>query len=320
VMHYFISHANLGVSYFFVLSGFILTLVYPPVFFKVKGAFKKFLVARFARIYPVYFLALILAIASVLLYRKFQFNLAAAISNATLMQAWIPQHVKVFNRPGWSLSAEAFFYIVFPFLVFAFYRLSLLRTVIITALAWVVSFAILIFLIQGVDGSNLDNVLMATNSNPLLQLNNFIIGIAGGIMFLRNKLWPIKKYPGIFLACSLLLMLLLFFIPNALTEHAQNGFFAPLFLLFIVSLSYSKGVICKVLSNGFFVYLGEISYSVYILQIPLSLWYSGLIRKANLSLTPVELIYSYIVFLVLFSAIIFNWFEKPLRKFLRTAI
>src|SRR5215203_4532966 len=68
-LHYFISHANLGVSYFFVLSGFILSFVYDAEFFSKPGALKKFFIARFARIYPVYLIALLLSIISVWLYQ-----------------------------------------------------------------------------------------------------------------------------------------------------------------------------------------------------------------------------------------------------------
>ena len=317
VMHYFISHANVGVSYFFILSGFILTVVYDPEFFSKKGSLKKFFVARFARIYPVYFLALLLAVVSIFLYARDLFSFPTAISNALLLQGWIPSHVKLYNTPGWSLSAEAFFYLIFPWLIYKVFRNSFSLSAVTALTVWLLSFAAMLFILHLPESNINENIRLFRVVNPLLLVNNFLIGIAGGIAFREDRFPAIRKYSLAFLLGSIAVILCLFFIPNAAIEKAENGLLAPLFIVFILSLAYHKGVITRILSNRIFLFFGDISYSIYILQVPLSSWYGGMVLKLGIVLSPISFIYIYILFLILFSAVCYTGFEKPLRKYLR---
>jgi len=317
-LHYFISHANLGVCYFFVLSGFILSIVYEASFFSKPGALKKFFIARFARIYPVYLIALLLGMASVWLYQREKFSAASAVSNALLIQAWIPLHLKTYNLPGWSLSVEAFFYLTFPWLIYKIFKGSFRTSTILAFAIWMVSFILYLFVFNPAFPGAEENTYINAVTNPLLQMNNFLIGIAGGIAYSQGKFNLIKKHSSLFLAFASVLMLLLFFIPNPLVENARDGLLAPLFLLFILSLAYNRGSISRMLSNRFLVYLGDISYGIYILQAPLGMWYKGMLIKSGIVLEESMFIYSFIVFLVFFSAISYSFIEKPLRLYLRS--
>src|SRR5262245_36021055 len=114
-----------GVTFFFMLSGFILTYNYHDRFRTLKRrGVRDFYAARFARIWPVHLLAFLLLLplctdGQLLLsggYMKVRWKAAA---NLTLTQSFIPSepwHV-AFNSPSWSLSAEWFFYIAFPLLL-----------------------------------------------------------------------------------------------------------------------------------------------------------------------------------------------------------
>jgi len=316
-VHYFISHANLGVCYFFVLSGCILSIVYEADFFTKSSAGKKFFIARFARIYPVYLIALLLGMASVWLYQRERFSIAAALSNALLVQAWIPMHLKTYNLPGWSLSVEAFFYFIFPWLIYKVFRESFRSSVIIASLVWLVSLIIYLIFNPGTSIA-IENPYINFVTNPLMQVNNFLLGIAGGIAYRQKKFSIIKKNSNFFLAVSTILMLLIFFIPNPIVENARDGLLAPLFLLFILSLTYHKGTVTRLLSNKFLIYLGDISYGIYILQGPLGMWYKGALIKAGINLSNAAFIYSFILFLIAFSAFSYSFIEKPLRVYLRT--
>lgn len=316
-IHYFISHANLGVCYFFVLSGFILSIVYEADFFTRPGANKKFFIARFARIYPVYLIALLLGIASVWLYQHEKFSTASAISNALLIQAWIPLHLKTYNLPGWSLSVEAFFYIIFPLLIYKVFRESFRNSAIIALIVWFVSL-VLYLIVNPASGMSIENNYINYITNPLMQVNNFLLGIAGGIAYRQQKFEFIKKNSNIFLAGSSIMMLLIFFIPNPIVENARDGLLAPVFLLFILSLTYHKGVVTRLFSNKFLIYLGDISYGIYILQGPLVMWYKGVLIKAGINLSNTSYIYSFILFLIIFSAFSYSFIEKPLRVYLRS--
>ncbi len=96
-----------GVSFFFVLSGFVLTWSRKPG--ETPG---RFYWHRFARIWPLHALTTLLVLAAGFAPVDRGCSL---ISNLTL--ACGATHNLVINRPSWSLSAEAVFYLLFPLLV-----------------------------------------------------------------------------------------------------------------------------------------------------------------------------------------------------------
>jgi len=105
-----------AVSFFFVLSGFILTHVYRHA--HGWAAWRGFAAARFARIWPVHAVTALLAIATVAPPDGVHPVLLTSV-NLLLGQAAVPLatwHYSL-NAVAWSISAEAFFYIAFPFLL-----------------------------------------------------------------------------------------------------------------------------------------------------------------------------------------------------------
>jgi peptidoglycan/LPS O-acetylase OafA/YrhL len=102
-----------GVSFFFVLSGFIIAYAYPRL--DGKGEILSFLVTRIARIWPAHFAALVLVILLLQMPLDRTF-----VANALLLHGWLPSWPWYFsyNAPSWSISTELFFYIAFPVLIF----------------------------------------------------------------------------------------------------------------------------------------------------------------------------------------------------------
>ena len=109
-----------GVSFFFMLSGFILAYTYQQRLIDGTATVRSFYVARIARIYPLHLLALFVA----LFFLKF-FNHPSPTDffdlgiNTFLLQSFIPGQEFLFNSVSWSLSDEAFFYALFPLIVFS---------------------------------------------------------------------------------------------------------------------------------------------------------------------------------------------------------
>lgn len=107
----------IGVAFFFMLSGFVLTWSRREGD-DVRGFYRR----RFARIAPVYWVCLAGATLLLLLASGNPIKaLVAALPSVVALQAWIPVPAVYFggNGPGWSISAEAFFYLCFPLLVLA---------------------------------------------------------------------------------------------------------------------------------------------------------------------------------------------------------
>ncbi|MFE4513121.1 acyltransferase family protein [Kitasatospora sp. NPDC056783] len=99
-----------GVTFFFVLSGFVLTWSA-----RDKDNAPAFWGRRLAKIYPNHVVAFVLALV---LYASASATLDRAVPNFFLLQAWIPRDDVFFsiNNPSWSISCELVFYLLFPVL------------------------------------------------------------------------------------------------------------------------------------------------------------------------------------------------------------
>ena len=119
----FLDAGHVSVGLFFVLSGFILVYNYAPAVGRRQRSPRSFLVARFARIYPVYLLGIALALPrfwqtvheSLTVRSSLVHTSTVTGASLLLIQSWFPSMAYQLNGPGWSLSAEAFFYLTFPF-------------------------------------------------------------------------------------------------------------------------------------------------------------------------------------------------------------
>lgn len=106
----FAALGNTGVTFFFVLSGFVLT-------WTARGGDKPshFYWRRFARVWPLHLVTTVLALALMLFWDE-EASLLLLVATLLLLHAWLPPNDwhYGYNQVSWSLSAEAFFYLMFP--------------------------------------------------------------------------------------------------------------------------------------------------------------------------------------------------------------
>ncbi|TWI81400.1 peptidoglycan/LPS O-acetylase OafA/YrhL [Lacibacter cauensis] len=299
---------NVLVSYFFVLSGFILAINA-----KDKIDLKQFYFNRFARIYPLYLFALLATLALIRSLRPFEFELDfhRVVLSVFLVQSWTEKYALVYNYPGWSLSVEIFFYLLFPFLFKGLQLLRFKHRVLVVGLFWVVMQTLFIVFAQQKEAWVL--------YHPLFHLSTFVVGILGGMLYKEKQAWVMAHQAlleRIFLVSALLLLFLMFTGNVVFSQVYHDGLPAPVFLLFIFIVSLNR----HQLFNGFCkrvpVYLGEISYGLYILQVPV---YRLLTQTFGLkaSLSATSFFYFYLLVLLLVSAVCYELIEKPSRIFLR---
>jgi peptidoglycan/LPS O-acetylase OafA/YrhL len=141
----FVDNGWLWVDFFFVLSGFVLSHAYGANFQKKVSwsDYRKYLLARFARVYPLHFLTLWAAVAVILVIRSmadglapfFQilFGLHTIPASLVLVQSLHLYGTAPLNTPSWSLSTEWWVYMVFPLLVQPFFRLKGLGKLLVSA-------------------------------------------------------------------------------------------------------------------------------------------------------------------------------------------
>lgn len=113
-MRYIFGQGSIGVSFFFILSGTVLAWSWRPT-----DRARDFYRRRVARIYPVYVVAFLLGIVVTRAVGEGYHGLGAGLLGIFLLQAWVPDVHTYFalNGVSWSLSVEAFFYLLFPLLV-----------------------------------------------------------------------------------------------------------------------------------------------------------------------------------------------------------
>ena len=104
-----------GVDFFFILSGFVIFHVYEPQIASRRFSLRSYLIKRFARIYPLHLVMLVVFVVFAIL-RGNEVN--GVFASLALIHSWNVTDGLVLNGPSWTLSAEIFAYILFGILVF----------------------------------------------------------------------------------------------------------------------------------------------------------------------------------------------------------
>lgn len=300
-------YANTAVSFFFVLSGFILAHVYGT---KGVRSRRDFYVARFARIAPLYWAALLVVVAYAIY--KHSLDGTAALLNATLLQAWVPGYALTLNSPGWSLSVEVFFYLLFPWLLRNIQRVRrpwLLAVVML--LVWGGNLALHVALMSHPDFQSLPAGHEFTAYSPVTHVATFTIGVIGGVLFdAHRKVFQRMAVP--LMVISVLGLMLLFVWPNPFVRFHHNGLLSPLYLMLLWGLGAAEdSQLKRLLSMRPMVLLGEASYGVYILQFPVGIIHAPMATRLHWGVEAT--FWTYFLLLVVVSLASFVWVERPLR-------
>jgi len=305
-LSFLFNQANIGVSYFFILSGFVMIIAYGQ---KSKIDTIDYLKNRFARIYPVYFLAILIAlILSIISLSKIDFY--GLTLNIFLIQSWVPGQALSFNAPGWSLAVEFLFYMLFPFLFnYIYSKYDFKRIVLPILIIWVVSqigfhFALSTSFYHGFPSKSHDLLFYL----PIMHLNQFLIGNLAGLFFINNL--STKKLNTDWFIIVMMLILFALLKYNTLINF-HNGFLMIIFIPIILLLSINNGFLSRFFNNKICVLLGEISYGIYILQIPIFAWVKAVFSYFGIQ-SNLILFYCSLIILIVASAISYLYIETPL--------
>jgi peptidoglycan/LPS O-acetylase OafA/YrhL len=304
----FVGNGYVSVSFFFCLSGFIMATVYrnPMTPFEKR----EFWLARFSRIYPVFILCLLLGAFS------WPTSLAQAFMNVFLVQAWIPGNALSLNSPGWSLSVETLFYIAFPFIAGGLYLIRIRTAVVLALILWIVTQFLTYYMIRahyhGFPSKSHDLIFYF----PLMHLNEFVMGIVAGTAFHH-------RLPSVFRAAFMCVLAVC--AVHGLEASAQavglvpnnsNGLYAPYFVAFIwVVASLPK---IPLLEQQVAVTLGEASYALYLLQLPLMAPLTGYLKRST-HLSDDANFFVCLGVLTVSALMVYFWFERPMRSVIKRA-
>lgn len=259
-----LNRARLGVDVFFILSGFILTHVYLQG--DTAPDYRRFLAARFARIYPAHVFILLAMLALVLMaplvgvgLEPGRFTPLDFAATLLLVQAWFPREtLALWNGPAWSLSAEWFAYLAFP--AYAALALRLRgRPLALIALA-----AALFVALDAFYRVEFGRVLpRAEDSLGILRIvPEFLYGI--GLYYLGQR-WtpsPLTAATGTLGATAAILGLMQIGADDRIIVAAAGPFILSLALL-------SKAGVRTFLSHPVALFAGEASFALYLVHIPI---------------------------------------------------
>ncbi|HEY7596047.1 MAG TPA: acyltransferase [Actinophytocola sp.] len=304
----FVLSGQYAVDLFFVLSGFILCHVYFAQFAggMTRPKFQSFIGYRFARLYPVHIVTF--AIMVVLFFGQSiltgsstaqdsgRYSVGTFLSTLTMTHAWWGSGTTTTpNVPAWSISAEWLAYLLFPLLCLAIIRLR--------------RFAPLVFTLLG---AGLALLWHLTDDNvPIRVMAGFLVGMA--TYQVSRHAQRLAKLPMLG-TVVLALVVVWAVLGNA---HLEIGIL--LFAGLILVLSSERDWLCRFFALRWMVYLGEVSYAVYMIHWVVRVVVRAAAERAGvLDTIPAGLLVATYIVLTFGAAILlYHLVERPWRRRLR---
>lgn len=311
---HFFKEGFVGVSFFFVLSGFIIAYNYQEKLQERTISRRSFWAARIARIYPLHWLTLFVAVLAG------GYVAAGGIagwcnrffSSAFLLHAYVPRpsYFFSFNSPSWSLCCEQLFYLCFPFLILwakdgkRLFSLFLVCAVLVPA---------------GMYFTPEAEIKGYWYVNPLTRFPDFIVGMLLYAVYRRIDIQKIGFRQGTLLEIVALAVFAGFYwyaaeIPKVYRYSCY--YWLPVAFL-LLSFALQRGAVSRLLSNKYLVIGGEISYSFYLIHLFVLLGYVELQKNHGWPVGPtiaVPVLFGIIMGLSLLS---YYRFEKPMNTFVK---
>lgn len=315
ILPWIINNGFLAVDFFFVLSGFILGHKYHCGFRSLQvKTYYSFMVKRIARIYPVH-LTMLLAFTVIPMLQFLtgrlvdmeRFSLNAFVSQLFLVDAWGLGYEFTWNVPSWFISAQFLAFLSFPFMIYSISRAKASALpLVLVALAAVLAG---VFYCSG-----LHSIGEEIGRFGIIRCGfEFSMGII--IFFIKQEYRLLaENWSRLLGYCAFLIFVMLSAI------GVSNYFFTPIvFALLILALTGYSGGVHKLLAMQPLVFLGDISYSIYMTHY----FIRDLLTMALLENNQVAgwiWICFYILVTLTFSTFIYKYIEAPGRQHLQTLL
>jgi len=306
-----ISYGHLGVDLFFILSGLILTHVYLAAWQSGTFSFLKFIRNRIARLYPLHIAMIVLFLlayqAPRMLGAASEFegqNWSHLPWHFLMLHAWGFTDGHSWNFPSWSISAEFFAYLAFPVTLFVAVRIPRIALLVLSVALF---FAASIFAVQ-VIGEEITKLMF--NYGIVRVFFEFFMGVAIYLMLQRYRVPGGWVRPLILASLGLIVGL-----SYVQADERIVVLVLGQFLAMVAQLSIEDR--WNVLRHPWLVYLGEISYSTYMVHILVLICGGFLADRLGmggaLGLDLAQLAIIYVA-----SAVLYHVVELPGRSLIRS--
>ncbi len=313
-----------SVSFFILLSGFVLGYNYNAKARAGELSKVRFYEARFTRLYPIYLLSLILAFKMIPLEWESHTHgmfWTGMVLSPLLLQGWIPEIATFLNTPAWTMSAESFYYVLFPWMAKWKKPERIEPHLAKMGLVWLIGLIpgtlYVIFNPDGlahVDRFSYGKWLQALKYTPIPHIASFVFGVLlAELDEIVPRMGNRRIVVGIFgFAATFVILTQAYRLPYSLLH---DGLFMPLFGCIILGLA-GVNPLSKLLGIRPLVFVGEASYCLYLLHF--NLWNmihdSHVLNKLGLAQFDPWISYVLLIVLALFAL---HFVEKPAQRVLR---
>jgi len=321
LLYPFVDNGYIFVGVFFLISGYILTYNYAD---RARTLNKRnFWVARFARLYPIYLLALIVSVKmledewAVRSHAEFWKGI---VLTPFLLQGWSPNLATFWNTVAWTLSCEVMLYIAFPWLIRIPWPKTAGRLIALLLAVWAIgmvphSLYLLLnpdHLTGPVTRYTSTYLVRFLKYTPLPYTCTFLVGVILGKLQHALSITERQRFALAAVSVGVLLVFFYGFVSHFPYLLMHGGLLIPLFSALVLGLSGVNPVAAAFACRPLLI-VGESSYCLYLLHFNVLI----LIRKFHLSqhlhLSAFDPWFSY-VFVILFSLAAYRFVENPSRR------
>ena len=322
-----IRNGYLFVDLFFVISGFVICAAYSASMQNMDD-FRSFILKRIGRLFPLLVFSTVIFVlgSNAIVFAK---KLAIASGNAGVLNNpgaldyLIPSATEIIatltfthslgvfdhlilNTPTWSISTEFFTYILFAAVCLLLNGKS--RIVILTL------FAIAGLIISTWASVSIHNCIPEKGCLSLTYDFGYVRCVhafcLGALAWYSSRLLKLNAT-----AVQLTVMFALYMLLTLVDYVAITAFVFPTaFALLVLSICKDTGPVADALKPALFQTLGQRSYSIYLMHMPLLLIFENLTKRASGVLSNTVILVSYVVVLYIISGWTYRFIEKPLRQ------
>lgn len=259
---------ELGVSFFFILSGFVMSWGYGPRVSRGEFSVWHFFWRHFWKLYPLHLL--LIAINFMLNWRiGIHYDWAQILTVLFLVQSWLPSNHTLYtiNGVSWFLCDILFFYLIFKYLYLYLIQLKVSR------LLWQVIIFVAIYLAVAWQVPH-DQINCTLYVNPLLRAFDFALGIIAYRFYKTSDVSRIKlleKKPYIMLSGCILTGVLVYGIyqildGNGIRCAALFWPVVPVFVVCLVAMDDTKDMMIRLFLSRSMQWLGSISFEFFMVH------------------------------------------------------